>query len=121
AAHRAIRHPSHNDQRGHEADHLEVPAQFVRVPDLAVLGFHGLAAARLDVDLDQPLSSKDLRGVVHLLFLSCLGDARPGIEESAYLASLSAQGSLSSRRRALMALRSHLPVRETCATALGPC
>ena len=43
--------PAHNDEWSHEAEHIEVPSQFVGVPHLAVLDFQSLPARRIGVDL----------------------------------------------------------------------
>jgi len=44
-----VRFPPHDDVGSQEAFHVEVPTQFLRVPDLPVLGFQCLAAAGLGV------------------------------------------------------------------------
>lgn len=47
----SVRTTADDDQRRCEAQDLEVLAEFLRVPDLAVFGFQGFTAARLSVDL----------------------------------------------------------------------
>src|SRR5579884_788224 len=60
----AVRAATNDNQRGGEADHLEIPAKFVGVPDLAVLGFKGFSASRLGIQFDQPATPDVLGGVV---------------------------------------------------------
>jgi hypothetical protein len=39
-----------DDVRSQEADHFEMPTQFLGIPALPVMGFEGVSASRLDVD-----------------------------------------------------------------------
>ena len=43
AAFLAVDLPLHDDQRGAEADHVEIVAQLLRIPDLTVLGLKCLS------------------------------------------------------------------------------
>jgi hypothetical protein len=71
----AIHSAADDDIGSREAEDLEVSAEFVGVPDLAVLGFQGSAAARLGIDLAESLSANGLGGIVHvgLLFFGLSG------------------------------------------------
>ena len=46
----AVAFSPNNNERGHKADHFEIPAQLFSVPNLTVLGLKGFTAAGLGVD-----------------------------------------------------------------------
>jgi len=57
--------PAHHDERGKKADHFEIPAQFLRVPDLPMLGFERFTAAGLGIDFHEALATKGFGWVGH--------------------------------------------------------
>src|SRR5262245_21551874 len=61
----AVRLPPHHDEWGRKADDLEISAKFVGVPDLAVVGLLGLAAAGCGVDLGHSFTANCFGPVVH--------------------------------------------------------
>src|SRR5947209_2048974 len=70
AAHHSVRPPPRHDQRSHEADDLEIPGEFRRIPNLTVFGLKRLPAAGDRVDFDQAPSTGRFGWVAHVSVLS---------------------------------------------------
>src|SRR2546425_5176438 len=57
--------PPDHDERGQEADYLEILGKLLGVPHLAMLRYQGLSAAWLGVDFGQPLTAGLFRPIGH--------------------------------------------------------